>query len=253
MWRLPSNLSGLGGGCYTFFYSLTLLYSCSDSSSKHVRRGSDSEAPDTAVIFAKLGHDPGASFSFISELTGQTTQGMLETHLVSPYRMSPPSCTHVSIIDHNEVCQLYEATLLKLAVARVSNKHISHCPAVLAGKTGIYFHLSNSTGLATTGIWSPIQTVAKYLLLSGIDSYGILRLVPIVEKMAKRHTPFPFILTKTFTWLGENARDSSSVLGPMGRPLLLQQEKVLKQRERNHSAWRWDKDEDDGVDDGVDG
>ncbi|KDP23799.1 hypothetical protein JCGZ_00131 [Jatropha curcas] len=46
-------------------------------------------------------------------------------HLVSPYRMSPPSCTHVSIDDYNKVCQLYEAVHLKLAVARLSDKHIS--------------------------------------------------------------------------------------------------------------------------------
>ncbi|KDP27733.1 hypothetical protein JCGZ_19710 [Jatropha curcas] len=38
-----------------------------------------------------------------------TAQGMLETHLVSPYRISPPGCIHVSIDDYNEVCQLYEA------------------------------------------------------------------------------------------------------------------------------------------------
>ncbi|KDP34406.1 hypothetical protein JCGZ_12687 [Jatropha curcas] len=58
--------------------------------------------PDTAIIVGKPKHKPGASFSFILDRISQTTQGMLETHLVSPYRMSPLSCTHVSIADYNE-------------------------------------------------------------------------------------------------------------------------------------------------------
>ncbi|KDP24388.1 hypothetical protein JCGZ_26621 [Jatropha curcas] len=49
---------------------------------------------------------------------------MLETHLVSPYRMSPFGCTHVSIDNYNEVCQLYEAVCLKLVVASLSDEHI---------------------------------------------------------------------------------------------------------------------------------
>ncbi|KDP23168.1 hypothetical protein JCGZ_00079 [Jatropha curcas] len=53
----------------------------------------------------------------------------------------------------------------------------------------------------------------QYLLLSGINSYGSLTLVHIVKQMARRHTPFPLVLAGTFTWLGEHARDSSSVLG----------------------------------------
>ncbi|KDP25148.1 hypothetical protein JCGZ_24248 [Jatropha curcas] len=48
---------------------------------------------------------------------------MLETHLVSSYRISPPSSTHVFIADYNEVCQLYKAAHHKLAVARLSNEH----------------------------------------------------------------------------------------------------------------------------------
>ncbi|KDP36235.1 hypothetical protein JCGZ_09955 [Jatropha curcas] len=47
-------------------------------------------------------------------------------HLVSPYQMSPPCCTHVSIDDYNELCQLYEAAHLKLAEARLSDEHISY-------------------------------------------------------------------------------------------------------------------------------
>ncbi|KDP30517.1 hypothetical protein JCGZ_16695 [Jatropha curcas] len=69
-------------------------------------------APNMAIIVGKPEHGPGASFSFISERTRWTTQGMLETHLVS-------------IANYNEVCQLYEAMRLKLAVMRLSNKHIS--------------------------------------------------------------------------------------------------------------------------------
>ncbi|KDP30319.1 hypothetical protein JCGZ_18156 [Jatropha curcas] len=60
-----------------------------------------------------------------SDRTGQTAQGMLETHLVSPYWMSPPSSTHVSIADYNKVSQLYEMARLKLVVARLSNEHVS--------------------------------------------------------------------------------------------------------------------------------
>ncbi|KDP35812.1 hypothetical protein JCGZ_10621 [Jatropha curcas] len=59
-----------------------------------VKRGSDSEAPNTAIVVGKPEHGPGASFSFIPEGTGQTTHGMLETHLMSPYRMSPLGCTN---------------------------------------------------------------------------------------------------------------------------------------------------------------
>ncbi|KDP29813.1 hypothetical protein JCGZ_19319 [Jatropha curcas] len=119
---------------------------------KRMRRGSDSEALDTAVIVGKPENEPGASFSFILEHMGQPTQGMLETHLVSPYQMCPLGCTHMSIVysysgncsfiiplligcpylilpvsisDYNEVCSLYEAACLKLAVARLSNEHIS--------------------------------------------------------------------------------------------------------------------------------
>ncbi|KDP24722.1 hypothetical protein JCGZ_25713 [Jatropha curcas] len=61
---------------------------------KLIRRGSDSEAPDMAVVVGRLEHGLGASFSFILERTGQAAQGMLQTHLVSPYRMSSPGCTH---------------------------------------------------------------------------------------------------------------------------------------------------------------
>ncbi|KDP23175.1 hypothetical protein JCGZ_00086 [Jatropha curcas] len=60
--------------------------------------------------------------------------------------------------------------------------------------------------------------LSQYLLLSGINGYGSLRLMPIVEQMARQCTHFSFILAETFTWLGEHARDSSSV---MRSPLLL--------------------------------
>ncbi|KDP27446.1 hypothetical protein JCGZ_19807 [Jatropha curcas] len=64
--------------------------------------------------------------------------------------------------------------------------------------------------------------LSQYLLLSGIDGYGSLRLVRIVEQMARHYTLFSLILPKTFIWLEEHAGDSSSVLGLMGSPLLLQ-------------------------------
>ncbi|KDP30173.1 hypothetical protein JCGZ_18210 [Jatropha curcas] len=98
-------------GAYAIFVRTQLLRD------KHVRGGFDSRAPDKAVIVDKPEHGPGASFSFILDHIGQIAQGMLETHLVSPYQMSPPSCTYVS--------QLYEAARLKLALARLSSKHIS--------------------------------------------------------------------------------------------------------------------------------
>ncbi|KDP25883.1 hypothetical protein JCGZ_23728 [Jatropha curcas] len=36
-----------------------------------------------------------------------------------------PNCIHVSIDNYNEVCQLYEAARLMLAVARLSDEHVS--------------------------------------------------------------------------------------------------------------------------------
>ncbi|KDP20486.1 hypothetical protein JCGZ_05381 [Jatropha curcas] len=79
---------------------------------KRVTGSSDSRAPDTTVVVGKSEHGPGASFCFILDRTGQPTQGMLETHLVS-------------IADYNEVSQMYVATLLKLAVVRLFDEHIS--------------------------------------------------------------------------------------------------------------------------------
>ncbi|KDP25166.1 hypothetical protein JCGZ_24184 [Jatropha curcas] len=62
---------------------------------------------------------------------------------------------------------------------------------------------------------------SQYLLLSGIDCYGSLRLMPIVEQMVRHRTAFPLIMAETFTWLGEHAWDPNSVLGLMGSLLLL--------------------------------
>ncbi|KDP27478.1 hypothetical protein JCGZ_20013 [Jatropha curcas] len=76
----------------------------------------------------------------------------------------------------------------------------------------------------TSPLWPSLVCfflLSQYLPLSGIDDYGSLRLVPIIEQMARRHMPFPLILAETFTWLGEHTRDSSSMLGPMGSLLLL--------------------------------
>ncbi|KDP33119.1 hypothetical protein JCGZ_13566 [Jatropha curcas] len=73
----------------------------------------------------------------------------------------------------------------------------------------------------TSPYWAPLVCfclLSQYLLLSEIAD---LRLVPIVEQTARRRTPFPFILAKTLTWLGDHARDSDSVPGLMGSLLLL--------------------------------
>ncbi|KDP25886.1 hypothetical protein JCGZ_23731 [Jatropha curcas] len=86
---------------------------------KRVWRGFNSKALDKAVVVNKPEHELGASFSFILKRTGEPTQTMLETHLVSPYWMSPVGCTH------NKVCQLYKAACLKLVVVRLSNEHVS--------------------------------------------------------------------------------------------------------------------------------
>ncbi|KDP40445.1 hypothetical protein JCGZ_03860 [Jatropha curcas] len=62
---------------------------------------------------------------------------------------------------------------------------------------------------------------SQYLLLNGINGYGSLRLVPIVEQMARHCMPFSLILAETFIWPEEHARNPSSVLGLMGSPHLL--------------------------------
>ncbi|KDP36660.1 hypothetical protein JCGZ_07878 [Jatropha curcas] len=77
----------------------------------------------------------------------------------------------------------------------------------------------------TSPHWVPLvcfYILSQYLLLNGIDGYGSLQLVSIVKQMARRHTPLPLILAEMLTWLRDHARDSSSVLSPMGSPLLLQ-------------------------------
>ncbi|KDP47115.1 hypothetical protein JCGZ_03923 [Jatropha curcas] len=52
------------------------------------------QGSDTTVVADKPEHRPGASFSFILDHTGQTAYGKLEMHLMSPYWMSSPDCTH---------------------------------------------------------------------------------------------------------------------------------------------------------------
>ncbi|KDP38789.1 hypothetical protein JCGZ_05125 [Jatropha curcas] len=94
---------------------------------KSVRRGSDSEAPDTDVVVDKPKHRLGASFSFILEPSGQPAQGMLETYLVS-------------ISNYNKVCQLHEAVRLKLEVAWLSNEHW-HAPPVVQWQPAVKFVL----------------------------------------------------------------------------------------------------------------
>ncbi|KDP33088.1 hypothetical protein JCGZ_13582 [Jatropha curcas] len=89
---------------------------------KCVKRGFDTEVPDTAVVVGKLEHALGASFTFLSTSTG--LPGMLSTHTVSLYRISMPGCPHVLIEDYNELSQLFKATRLKLAVMTLSDENI---------------------------------------------------------------------------------------------------------------------------------
>ncbi|KDP27661.1 hypothetical protein JCGZ_20009 [Jatropha curcas] len=82
---------------------------------------SDIEAPLTAIVVGEPKHAPGALFTFISSRIGLPMQGMLDTHTVSPYQMTPPGCSHVSVEDHNEVSQLFEPVRLKLVAMRLSD------------------------------------------------------------------------------------------------------------------------------------
>ncbi|KDP21881.1 hypothetical protein JCGZ_03525 [Jatropha curcas] len=61
---------------------------------------------------------------------------MLETHLVSSYRISPPGCTQVSITDYNEVSHLYKAARLKLTVVRLLDEHVSRASMVPLARRG---------------------------------------------------------------------------------------------------------------------
>ncbi|KDP24010.1 hypothetical protein JCGZ_27038 [Jatropha curcas] len=74
--------------------------------SKRVRRGSDSGAPDTAVVLTSQSMD-----RVLLSLSSWTTR-------VKQHR--------VSISDYIKVCQLYEAACPKLAVVRLSDEHISN-------------------------------------------------------------------------------------------------------------------------------
>ncbi|KDP45556.1 hypothetical protein JCGZ_18181 [Jatropha curcas] len=91
---------------------------------KCVRRGSEPRALDTTVIIGTPEHGPGALFSFMLDRTGQLAQGILETHLVSPYRMSPPDCTHCLLMTTMRCANRMNARL-KLEEARLSDEHIS--------------------------------------------------------------------------------------------------------------------------------
>ncbi|KDP24578.1 hypothetical protein JCGZ_26527 [Jatropha curcas] len=83
---------------------------------------------------------------------------MLETHIVSPYRMSPPVCTHVSIADYNEVSQLYEAVCLKVAMARLSDEHVSRVSMACNTHRPIS---ENQTVDATIGAGAPSYVTIK--------------------------------------------------------------------------------------------
>ncbi|KDP43307.1 hypothetical protein JCGZ_24228 [Jatropha curcas] len=166
----------------------------------HVRRGSDFKALDTTVIVSRPEYGPGASFSFISEHVEWVAQGMLETHLVS-------------ITDYNQVSQFYEVARLKLAMARVDvvplHPFVDHA-----------MEMDRTRPHCAPLVFFCI--LSQYLLLSVINGYGSLQLVTRVKQMARRRMLFLLILVETLTWLGDSARDSSSVLGLMGSSLLLQ-------------------------------
>ncbi|KDP27479.1 hypothetical protein JCGZ_20014 [Jatropha curcas] len=72
-----------------------IVYQQSNNSMANARvEALNSRSPDTAIVVGKPEDGLGASFSFILDRTAQTAQGILETHLVSPYPMSPPGYTH---------------------------------------------------------------------------------------------------------------------------------------------------------------
>ncbi|KDP37639.1 hypothetical protein JCGZ_07839 [Jatropha curcas] len=124
---VPALMSYL---CGPNFWSSSLLLLCLILS---LRRRSWTEAMAvplfrwiSSLLFCSQLLPLCALFTDVSySYSSSSNTGMLETHLVSPYQMSPPSCTHVSIDDYNEVCQLYEAAYLKLAVARLLDEHVS--------------------------------------------------------------------------------------------------------------------------------
>ncbi|KDP30073.1 hypothetical protein JCGZ_18621 [Jatropha curcas] len=78
--------------------------------------------------------------------------------------------------------------------------------------------------------------LSQYLLLSGIDDYDSFRLLSIVEQMARHRMQLPLILAETFTWLGEHARDYSSIFYPMGSPFLLQKQNFGHEQFRHATA-----------------
>ncbi|KDP30106.1 hypothetical protein JCGZ_18238 [Jatropha curcas] len=101
----------------TFVPDAYAIFQQQQQHGKRVRGSSNSRVVDIVVVVDKLEHGPGASFSLILDFIGQPAQGMLETHLVS-------------ITDYNEVSQLYEATRLKLTMARLSDEHVSRVSMV---------------------------------------------------------------------------------------------------------------------------
>ncbi|KDP39757.1 hypothetical protein JCGZ_02777 [Jatropha curcas] len=191
---------------------------------KRVRRGSGPKAPNMAVIIGTPEHGPSVSFSFILDYTGQPAEGMLEMHLVSPYRMSPPGCTHVFIDDYNEVCQLYEVGCLKLAEARLSDEHIFlKIPTV------------PRLDVDPASLILPVFSFSAYEILSYDFRADIVPLRPLVNRAMSmdRTSPFwpslicfcllsQYLLLSGIDGYGSFRLDSSSVLGLMGSPLLLQ-------------------------------
>ncbi|KDP27723.1 hypothetical protein JCGZ_19982 [Jatropha curcas] len=80
---------------------------------KRMRRDSDFEALNTAIVVEKPEHGQGASLSFIFDHTRQPTQGMMETHLL------PSPILQVSIFDYNEVSSVRSRAPLVSSVTNV--------------------------------------------------------------------------------------------------------------------------------------
>ncbi|KDP33064.1 hypothetical protein JCGZ_13650 [Jatropha curcas] len=79
---------------------------------KRVRRGFDFEAPNTTIPISRSTSQVLPSLSFWSAKASQ-------------HRACWRPILCLSLLDYNEVCQLYEAARLKLAIARLSDEHVS--------------------------------------------------------------------------------------------------------------------------------
>ncbi|KDP20557.1 hypothetical protein JCGZ_04201 [Jatropha curcas] len=223
-------------------YSETSFVIFQQQRRKRVMRGSESRAPDTTIIVGKSKHRSGAS----SPLFWTVQVRLLMAYWRHIFYLCPCLILQVSIDDYNEVCQLYEAAQLKLVVARLLDELISITYEISsydfrADVVPLRSFVDRALSMDHSSLYWPslicFCILSQYLLLSGIDGYCSLRLMPIVEQMARRRMPFPFILAETFIWLGEHAQDLSSVLSLMRSLLLLQQLVTPAARSRKTRRW----------------